>query len=173
MQDRVGGIVEHLTDDLATDPRVRAPLDLDERRHAILIEEQVIERPPSWPTRLWGDRLFTVDEEKSARVRAVHLIARQQRGEAREQILKVVFRGETRRLHRNERVRFIQYKYSGLGVHVRHPVLISGPRRVSVIEIRARASTTRDRSEARGSRTDCELLASEQVKTVNVVSTHR
>src|SRR5918994_2660323 len=47
VDDRVGGVVEHLPDDLAANPRVRAALDFDERWHRVLIEEEMIERPAS------------------------------------------------------------------------------------------------------------------------------
>src|SRR5262249_23100513 len=42
---RVGGVVEHLADDLAADAGVAAPLDLDQRGDGVLVEEQVVEGP--------------------------------------------------------------------------------------------------------------------------------
>src|SRR5262249_41879059 len=49
VDDRVGGVVEHLADDLTTNAGVAAPLDLDQRRNRILVEEQVVQRPPVAP----------------------------------------------------------------------------------------------------------------------------
>jgi hypothetical protein len=44
----VSGVVEHLSDDFPSNPRIRAALDFDEHRDSILIEEEVI-NPPSAP----------------------------------------------------------------------------------------------------------------------------
>jgi hypothetical protein len=40
----MGGIVEHLPDDLAADAQVTAALDLDQGWNRILVDEEVIER---------------------------------------------------------------------------------------------------------------------------------
>jgi hypothetical protein len=38
-RDRIGRIVQDLSDDFATAPRIRSPLHLDKRRNPILVEE--------------------------------------------------------------------------------------------------------------------------------------
>jgi hypothetical protein len=43
VDNRVRGVVEHLPDNLASDPRVGAALDLDQRWHAVLIDEEMVD----------------------------------------------------------------------------------------------------------------------------------
>ena len=45
VHDAVRGVIEHLADHLAPDPRVIASLDLDQDGHRLLVDEEVIKRP--------------------------------------------------------------------------------------------------------------------------------
>jgi hypothetical protein len=109
-------VIHHLPDDLAANACIRAPPYLDERRHAVLVEEQVIERTAPRFARLACDRILAVDEDKSTRIRGVNLIPGEQRGELGEQVLEIVLRCEARRLHRDQRRRAGQDKYSCVSV---------------------------------------------------------
>ena len=75
----------------------------------------------------------------NTRVRPLHLIARRQRGKVREQILKVVFRGEAGRCTDASVSASLSTNTSAPMFMFVAPVSISGPPRVSVIEVRARA----------------------------------
>ena len=93
VHDRVRGVVEHLADDLAPDARVATSLDLDQRRHRVLVEEQVIDRPAASAVLLGRQGGFATDEQPSPR-RPTHLVACEQArvlGEERlEEVLGVV-----------------------------------------------------------------------------------
>jgi hypothetical protein len=45
VHDGVGGVGQHLLDDLATQPGISAALDLDRRRHTVLTYDHVVNRP--------------------------------------------------------------------------------------------------------------------------------
>jgi hypothetical protein len=59
----VRGIVEHLANDLATDPGVTTSLDLNECRNAILIEKEVVEAPAASCVRLVAEPDLTLDKQ--------------------------------------------------------------------------------------------------------------
>lgn len=69
VRDRVDRVVEHLGDHFPPRPRVAAPLHLDQRRHALAVDEEVIERPAVRPAFRVGHRHLARDEEKPARRR--------------------------------------------------------------------------------------------------------
>lgn len=49
MNDCVGGIVKHRPYDLSPYAGIRLPLYFDDRGDSVLVKEQVIRRPPTWP----------------------------------------------------------------------------------------------------------------------------
>lgn len=63
----VGGVVEHLPDDLPSDPAVGAALDLDERPHGVLVEEQVVDRPAAGRVLVVGKRGLPANQQSAAR----------------------------------------------------------------------------------------------------------
>ena len=64
----VGDHLQELSDDGAPSLRVRATLHLRQRRHRILVDDQVIDRPPGGFTRRRSDALLAGDEDPAARV---------------------------------------------------------------------------------------------------------
>jgi hypothetical protein len=88
---RVCGVVEQLSDDLATKTRVRAALDFYERRNAVLVEEEMVNTPPVCPVLFACDPKFALHEQPSP-TRLIVLISRQEIRMLREQLLQHLFR---------------------------------------------------------------------------------
>jgi hypothetical protein len=63
----IGGVVQHLPDDLPADPCVGAALDLDECRHRVLVEEQMVDRPAAARVLVVGKRSLAAHQEPAAR----------------------------------------------------------------------------------------------------------
>ena len=68
VDDCVRRVVEHLAHDLPSDAGIGAALHLDKRRHRILVDEEMIERPPRLATLGIRDASLAVDEEPAARL---------------------------------------------------------------------------------------------------------
>jgi len=129
VQDRIGRVVEHLPHHLAADARVGAALDLDQRRHAVLVEEEMVDRPAPARALFGGDALLARHQHEAARHLRVDLVARQQFREGGEQALEVILRGEARGLHGDERAFVLQHEDPCSDVHVATPpVLVIGGR---------------------------------------------
>ena len=96
----VRGVLEQLPDHLAPDARVRAALDLDERRHRVLIDEQVVEAPAAAGALLIGDPHLAREQDPSPR-RVTDLVSGQQAGMLGEQRLEDVL-GRVRRLRERD-----------------------------------------------------------------------
>jgi hypothetical protein len=152
VENGVGGIIKHLANHLPADSGVGPPFDLNECGDAVLIQEEVIQRPATGPAGLAGNRLLPVDQHEPAWVDAIDLVPRQKGGKTRQEILEVVFRGEARRLHRHQRARLGQYEYSGSSAHVGQS-LIRSLWRFALASRSAGAGAVRgpDRSLRRGS----------------------
>ena len=67
VHDAVGGVVQHLPDHLPSDPGVGAALDLDERRHRVLVEEQVVDGPAAGRVFVVRERSLTTNQQPAAR----------------------------------------------------------------------------------------------------------
>ncbi len=85
VHDGVGSVVQHLPDDLTPQPRVAAALDL---RHAVLIDEDVVNRPPTHTVGVVGHGGFAANEQPAAWCVLVHLIAGQQIRMGGQQLLE-------------------------------------------------------------------------------------
>ena len=81
----VSGVVEHLPNDLPTDPRVSAALHLNECRHALLVEKEMIEAPAASAAWLRSDSKLLRDEQPPVSL----AIGRQQIRVSAEQVLQV------------------------------------------------------------------------------------
>jgi hypothetical protein len=77
VHDRVGRVVQHLTDHLAPDAGVAAALDLDQGRDGVLVQEQVVHVPAIGATFLGRHGRLARDEQPAPRRREVHLITGQ------------------------------------------------------------------------------------------------
>ena len=88
VRDDVGRVVEHLADDLAADAGVGAALHLDERRDRVLVDEEVVERPPGPAALGIGDAGLAGDEEPAARLARSHLVAGEEVRVVREELLE-------------------------------------------------------------------------------------
>ncbi|MCY3735316.1 MAG: hypothetical protein OXG13_02875 [Gemmatimonadaceae bacterium] len=93
VRDSVRRVLEHLSDNLPAQSRIRASLDLDQSRHSILIEEEVVERPPVTTIVLAGNPCLPRDQQPPAGCGWVDVIAAQQVREAGEKILQLILRG--------------------------------------------------------------------------------
>ena len=71
-------ILEQLSDDRASYLGVRASLHLRQGRHRILIDDQVIDRPPGGFARSRSNALFAGDEDPAARVAGSDLLSVEQ-----------------------------------------------------------------------------------------------
>ena len=91
-------VLQHLSDDRPSHFRVRPALDLDERRHGVLIDDQVIDGPHGAATGRRRDALFPLDEYPAARVPGSNLLPIQQFRVLRDQRLQFVLGGEGRLL---------------------------------------------------------------------------
>ena len=60
---RIGRVLQHLTDDFATDPRVCGSFDLDESEDAVLIDQERIKRPPPRAVLPISDRRLQVNDQ--------------------------------------------------------------------------------------------------------------
>src|SRR5262249_49081008 len=78
VDDRVGSVVEHLADDLAANAGVAAAFDLDQGRNGILVEKQVVQRPPVPSFVLGRDTHLPRDQEPPSWCSPIRLIAGQQ-----------------------------------------------------------------------------------------------
>ena len=97
----VGGVVEHLRDDVAASARILSPLDLDQRRYAVGVHEQVVERPAAGAVSLLGHGRFALDQQPS--LAALGVVPGEHLGVIGDQLLEE-FLGLVRRLsHRDER----------------------------------------------------------------------
>jgi hypothetical protein len=88
VNDAIRGVVQHLPDDLPTDACVRAALDLDERRHGVLVEEQVVDRPAAGRVLVVGERSLAANKYPAARRIVAMLVTSEQAGELRDQRLE-------------------------------------------------------------------------------------
>ena len=84
----VGGVVEHLPDDLPSDPAVGAALDLDERRHGVLVEEQVVDGPAAGRVLVVGERGLAANQQPAARDVPGVLVPGEQTRKPRDQLLQ-------------------------------------------------------------------------------------
>jgi hypothetical protein len=83
--DGVGRIVEHLSHHLAADAGVAAALDLDQGRHSVLVEEEVVKRQIVGAVLSDRDSNLAGDRQPAARFAFVDLVAGQQVGVAGQQ----------------------------------------------------------------------------------------
>jgi hypothetical protein len=102
VDDRVRRVVDQLPDNLAPESRVRASLHLDERWHTVLIEEDVVDRPPSCSLLRVGHARFALDQDPTPCVAAGELIAGEQIGELGEKLLQNVLPVVGSLRHRHE-----------------------------------------------------------------------
>ena len=93
-------ILQELSDDGAPNLRVRAALHLRRRRHCILVDDHVIDRPPGGRTRRRSDTLLAGDEEPAARVSGTDLRAVEQLWVLGNQRLELVLGGKRRLIER-------------------------------------------------------------------------
>jgi hypothetical protein len=93
----VGGVIEELAHDLSPRPRIATPLDLDERGNAVLVQEEMIERPAR--ACVVGNAHLPVDQEPPPRLLEIDLIARQQPGIPGEKSLEIDLGGKRRLRH--------------------------------------------------------------------------
>jgi hypothetical protein len=84
-------IVKHLSDDLAARPGVVAALDFDGRGYAILIQEEMVERPPPGSALLAGDSRLARDQQPATWDDWVNLIPGQDVGVVGEEALENLF----------------------------------------------------------------------------------
>src|SRR6185437_8304612 len=103
VHDRVRRVVEHLADDLTADPSVRASLHLDERRHGVLIQEEMINRPTPTAILFRRQRRLSADQQPSPSCPARKLITGQEIWELRDQRLENVL-GMVRRLDHSQKL---------------------------------------------------------------------
>jgi hypothetical protein len=68
-------VVEHLPHDFPSKARVTTPLHLHEGRDGVLIEEEVIDRPPADPGLIPWDGDLSRDQQPLPRGGAVHLVS--------------------------------------------------------------------------------------------------
>jgi hypothetical protein len=64
--------------------------DLDERRHAVLIDEEVVERSTPGPAFLAGHSLLARDQEPAARTHRIDGVPGNQARMSREELLKQI-----------------------------------------------------------------------------------
>jgi hypothetical protein len=125
VHDAVGGVVEHLPDDRPADPGIGASLNLDERRHSILVEEQMVDRPAAACVLVVRDRRLAADQQPAARRVPRVLVPRQQTRKLLDQLLQHLL-GLVRGLdHLHKLVIATQEKDS-----TAHPADPKSPRRV-------------------------------------------
>jgi len=74
----VSRVVQHLGHDLTPGPGITGPFHLDERRYRVLVDEQVIHRPPRPTALLIRDTSFTPDQLPAPRAVPVYLRSGQQ-----------------------------------------------------------------------------------------------
>ena len=107
---------------------VGAALHLDEGRAAILVEQQVIDRPAPAALGLVGDSRFSADQQPAERSLGAELAAREQVGVLREQPLEQVLRVVVGAGERLDRVSILKkdrifsvhaYSWSGVASHNR------------------------------------------------------
>jgi hypothetical protein len=60
----IGSIVEHLTNNLTTKPRIDCSFEFDENGYGCARYEQMIERPPAAAVFAVSDRLLTSNKQK-------------------------------------------------------------------------------------------------------------
>ena len=58
----IGGVIQHLPNNLTPEARIRAALDLHQGRHGITVEEEMVERPAATPSVLIGYRMLPRDQ---------------------------------------------------------------------------------------------------------------
>jgi hypothetical protein len=102
VNDCIGGVVEHLTDDFTPDSGVGTSLDLDERGDGILVKEQVIERPVPRPFLFTGHSHLTGDEQPTPRLLGVDLISGQEVRVISQELLQEALRVVRRLFHGEE-----------------------------------------------------------------------
>ena len=95
-------ILQKLSDDRAPNLGVRAALHLRQRRHRILVDNQVIDRPPGGFTRRRSDALLAGDEDPAARISGTNLLAVEQFRMLGNQRLELVSGGKRRLFERLE-----------------------------------------------------------------------
>src|SRR5262249_39966927 len=91
VDNRVGGVVEHLADDFAADAGVTAPLDLDQGRDGVLVEEQVVQRPAVAALLLGRHSHLPGDQQPAPRGGTVHLVPGQEVRVSGEEFLEYIF----------------------------------------------------------------------------------
>ena len=97
----VGGVVEHLADDLAADPRVGRPLDLHEGRDRLLVHEQVVEAPSTRPLLPVRDAHLACHQQEPPGIVRAHLRTAEQLWVVPDQALEVIFGSEHGDRHRH------------------------------------------------------------------------
>ncbi|UEM03344.1 hypothetical protein JL101_025805 [Skermanella rosea] len=102
IDDSIGGIVQHLGDHFPPAPGVGGALYLDQRRHGVLVDEQVVERPTSFTAVFARHRLLARDEKPAPRVVGVDLIAGDEAGVCSQQALEQIFGSVGSRPHFSE-----------------------------------------------------------------------
>jgi hypothetical protein len=80
-------VVEHLPHDLTSDPAIAGPLHLDERRHSLGVEEQVIKEPAVGAALGFRHPGFSANEQVLGRTAGVRCLAEQELGVGLEQFL--------------------------------------------------------------------------------------
>ena len=95
-------VLQELSDGGAPNLRVRAALHLRQRRHRILVDDQVIDRPPGGLTRRRSDALLAGDEDPATRVAGTGLLAVEQYRGLGNQRLELVLGGKSRLFDRRE-----------------------------------------------------------------------
>ena len=89
-------VLQELSNDGAPNLRVRSALHRRQRRHRILVDDQVIDCPPGGLTRRRSDALLASDEDPAAGVSGTDLLAVEQFRGLGDQRLEFVLGGERR-----------------------------------------------------------------------------
>lgn len=94
VEDGVGGVVEHLADDLSPGAGIAASLDFDQGGDAVLVQEEVVQGPAGAALLLVRDAHLAGDQEPASRRAGIDRVPRQQVGMAGEELLEINFSGE-------------------------------------------------------------------------------
>src|SRR4051794_20574729 len=62
----IGGVIEHLRDDVPPSPWILAALDLDERWNAFGVKEEMVKRPAAGAIFVFGAGRLPLDEQPSS-----------------------------------------------------------------------------------------------------------
>ena len=104
----MGGVVQHLPDNLPADFRTALPLGFHQGRDGILVNKQVIQRPAVSAADDVGNALLPVNQDEPAGISRVHLFPGKQTGIIRYQLLQLILRGKGFLLHRLQPAQFVQ-----------------------------------------------------------------